>query len=186
MAVASLTRHSMLGPNADIVLLLGLMLHEHVRTDPGGRPMLVAETLATWSTTGSLAGFASAHRRLPLLVSEALKEHVLPIELSAATMAFPAMLRDLGARLAWSDAATRPSALIGRFPCALHSLPVLDELLAGEAESTKYDTACLLLHSQLPKATAPSLAALHQPDRHIAAEGEFTTDFELVFVQEAF
>ena len=131
------------------------MLHEHVRTDPGGRPMLVAETLATWPTTGSLAGFLSAHRRLPLLVSEALKEHVLAIELSAAIMAFPAMLRDLGARLAWSDAAKRLSVLIGRFPCALHSLPVLSELLDGEAESTKYDTACLLLHSQLPKATPP-------------------------------
>ena len=46
MAVASLTQHSMLGPYADVVLLLGPMLHEHVRTDPGGRPMLVAEALA--------------------------------------------------------------------------------------------------------------------------------------------
>ena len=61
--------------------------------------MLVAETLAAWATTGSLSGFASAHQRLPLLVAEALKEHVLPIELSASIMAFPAMLRDLDARL---------------------------------------------------------------------------------------
>ena len=76
-------------------------------------------------------------------------------------MAFPAMLRGLDARLAWSDAAKRPSVLIGRFPCALHLLPVLSKLLDGEAESTKYDAACLLLHSQLPKMTAPSLAALH-------------------------
>ena len=100
MTVVSLTQHSMLGPYVDVVLLLGPMLREDVRTDPGGRPMLVAETLASWSTTGSLSGFASAHQRLPLLVSEALKEHVLPIELSAAIMAFPAMLRDLDARLA--------------------------------------------------------------------------------------
>ena len=171
MTVASLSQQSILEPYADVVLLLGPMLREDVRTDPGGRPMLVAETLASWSTTGSLSGFVSVHRRLPLLVSEALKDHVLPIELSASIMAFPAMLRDLGARLAWSDAAKRPSVLIGRFPCALHSLPVLDELLDGEAETTKYDTACLLLHSQLPKVAAPSLAALHQPDRHIAAEG---------------
>ena len=171
MTAASLTQFSMLGPYADVALLLGPMLREDVRTDPGGRPMLVAETLASWATAGSLAGFATAHRRLPLLVSEALKEHVLPVELTASITAFPAMLRDLDARLAWSDAAKRPSVLIGRFPCALHSLPVLSELLDGEAESTKYDTACLLLHSQLPKVTVPSLAALHQLDRHIAAEG---------------
>ena len=73
MTVASLTQHSMLGPYVDVVLLLGPMLREDVRTDPGGRPMLVAETLASWSTTGSLSGFASAHRWLPLLVSQALK-----------------------------------------------------------------------------------------------------------------
>ena len=70
-----------------------------------------------------------------------------------------------------SDAAKRPNVLIGRFPCALHSLPVLSKLLDGEAESTKYDTACLLLHSQLPNVTGPSLAALHQLDRDVAAEG---------------
>ena len=99
MTVASLSQFSMLGPYADVALLLGSMLRESVRTDPDGRPMLVAEALASWSTTGSLAGFASAHR-LPLLVSEALKEHVLPIELSASIMVLPAMLRDLGARLA--------------------------------------------------------------------------------------
>ena len=56
-------------------------------------------------------------------------------------------------------------------PECSHRPSVLGELLGGEAESTKYDTACLLLHSQLPKVTAPSLAALHQLDRHIAAEG---------------
>ena len=133
--------------------------------------MLVAETLAAWASSGELSCFASAHRRLPLLVAEALKEHVLPIELSACILAFPAILRDLGARLAWSQADKRPSVLIGRLPCALNSLPVLDELLAGEAEATRYDTACLLLHSQLPKVTAPSLAAFHQLDRHIASEG---------------
>ena len=171
MTAFSLTQFSMLGPYADVALLFGPMLREDVRTDPGGRPMLVAETLASWATAGSLASFATAHRRLPLLVSEALKEHILPVQLTASITAFPAMLRDLDARLAWSDATKRPSVLIGRFPCALHSLPVLDELLDGEAESTKYDTACLLLHSQLPKVTVPSLAAFHQLDRHVAAEG---------------
>ena len=40
--------------------------------------MLVAEILAAWANTGELSCFASAHLRLPLLVSEALKEHVLP------------------------------------------------------------------------------------------------------------
>ena len=171
VAVASLTQHSMLGPYADVALLFGPMLREDVRTDPDGHPMLVAETLASWATSGSLAGFATAHRRLPLLVSEALKENALPIELSAAITAFPAMLRDLDARFAWSDATKRPSALIGRFPCALRSLPVLDELLDGEAEATKYDTACLLLQSQLPKVKVPALAAFHQLDRHVAVEG---------------
>ena len=92
MTVASLSQQSILEPYADVVLLLGPMLREDVRTDPGGRPMLVAGTRASWATIGSLAGFASAHRRLPLLVSEALKEHVLPIELTASIMAFPAML----------------------------------------------------------------------------------------------
>ena len=58
-----------------------------------------------------------------------------------------------------------------RFPCALNSLPALDELLAGEAEATKFDTACVVLAQQLPKLAAPSLAALHQLDRHLAAEG---------------
>ena len=171
MAAFSLAQFSMLGPYADVALLFGPMLREDVRTDPDGRPMLVAETLASWATSGSLASFATAHRRLPLLVSEALKEHALPIELSAAITAFPAMLRDLDARFAWSDATKRPSVLIGRFPCALHSLPVLNELLDGEAEATKYDTACLLLQSQLPKVKVPSLAAFHQLDRHVAAEG---------------
>ena len=104
--------------------------------------MLVAETLASWATAGSLASFATAHRRLPLLVSEALKEHVLPIQLSAAITAFPAMLRDLDARFAWSDATKSASVLRYRFPCALYSLPALDGLLEGEAEATKYDTAC--------------------------------------------
>ena len=79
------------------------MLHEEVCTDPAGRPVLVADALAGRATSGSLSGFASAHQRLPLLVSEALKEHVLPIELSACITAFPAMLRDLNARLAWSQ-----------------------------------------------------------------------------------
>ena len=110
-----------------VVLLLGPMLHEHVRTDPGGRPMLVAETLATWPTTGSLAGFLSAHRRLPLLVSEALKEHVLAIELSAAIMAFPAMLRDLDARLERgatqrSDRVSSSGASPARSICPLSSM----------------------------------------------------------------
>ena len=171
MTVFSLTQSTMLGPYADVALLFGPMLREDVRTDPGGRPMLVAETLASWATSGALATFATAHRRLPLLVSEALKEHVLPIELSAAITAFPAMLRDLDARFAWSDATKSPSVLRYRFPCALNSLPVLNELLDGEAEATKYDTACLLLQSQLPKVKAPSLAAFHQLDRHVAAEG---------------
>ena len=83
MTIVSLLQHSMLGPYADVVaLLIGPMPRECVRTDPSGRPMLVTEALASWSTTGSLAGFATAHRRLPLLVSEARKEHVLPIELA--------------------------------------------------------------------------------------------------------
>ena len=50
MAVVSLTQHRMLGPYADVILLFGPMLHEDVRTDPGGRPMLVAETLAAWAS----------------------------------------------------------------------------------------------------------------------------------------
>ena len=161
----------MLGPYAGVVLLLGPVLHEDVRTDPGGRPMLVAATLATWATSGSLAGFAPAHQQLPLLVTAALKEHSLPVELSACITAFPAMLRDLGARLAWSDAAKRPNVRIGRFPCALSSLSALDELLAGEAESTKYDTACCVLDSQLPKVSAPSLAAFR---RSFLCLGSFT------------
>ena len=105
--------------------------------------MLVATTLAVWATSGELSGFSSAHQQLPLLVSAAFKELVLPIELCACTTQFPAMLRDLGTRSAWSDASKRPSVLIGRFPCALNSLPALDELLAGEAEVTKFDTACV-------------------------------------------
>ena len=66
--------------------------------------MLVAATLASWATSGSLAGFASAHQQLPLLMAAALKEHSLPIKLCACITHFPAMLRDLDARLAWSDA----------------------------------------------------------------------------------
>ena len=100
MTAFSLTQFSMLGPYADVSLLFGPMLREDVRTDPDGRPMLVAETLASWATAGSLASFATAHRRLPLLVSEALKDHVLPVQLSGSITAFPAMLRDLDARFA--------------------------------------------------------------------------------------
>ena len=81
------------------------------------------------------------------------------------------MLRDLGARLAWRDASKRPNVLIGRFPCALSSLSALDELLAGEVEATKFGTACIVLDSQLPKVSAPSLAAFYQLARHLAAEG---------------
>ena len=171
MKVSSLTQSRMLGPYAGVALLLGSMLHEDVRTDPVGRPMLVAATLASWATSGSLSGFASVHQQLPLLVSAALKEHALPIELCACVMEFPAMLRDLDARLAWSDASKRPSVLIGRFPCALNSLSALDELLAGEAEATKYGTVCCVLGAQLPNVSAPSLVAFHQLDRHLAAEG---------------
>ena len=65
------------------------MLREDVRTDPGGRPMLIAETLASWATTGSLTIFATQHRRLPLLVSEALKEHALPIGCRLPSWPFP-------------------------------------------------------------------------------------------------
>ena len=61
----------MLGPYADVVLLIGSMQHEDVRTDPAERPMLVADTLAGSATSGSLSGFASAHQRLPLLMSGA-------------------------------------------------------------------------------------------------------------------
>ena len=75
------------------------MLRESVRTDPGGRPMLVATTLAVWATFGEISGFSSAHQQLLLLVSAAFKEHALPIELCACMTAFPAMLRDLGARV---------------------------------------------------------------------------------------
>ena len=170
--VSSLTQGRMLGPYPDISLLLGPMLRESVRTDPGGRPMLAASTLAVWATSGSLSGFSAVHQQLPMLVSEALKEHSLPIELCACIVKFPEMLRDLDVRVAWSDASKRPSVLIGRFPCALNSLPALGELLAGEAEATKYDTACVVLEQQqLPKLPAPSLAAFHQLSRHLAAEG---------------
>ena len=54
MTVVSLTQHRMLGPYADVVLLFGPVLHEDMRTDPGGRPMLVAETLAAWASSGEL------------------------------------------------------------------------------------------------------------------------------------
>ena len=169
--VASLTQGGMLGPYADISLLLGPMLREDVRTDPGGRPMLVATTLAVWSTSGSLAGLSAVHQQLPLLVCAAFKKHSLPIELRECNMEFPDMLLDLDARHAWSDTAKRSSVFMERFPCALSSLPALDELLEGEAEETKYDTACVVLAAQLPKVPAPSLAAFHQLDRHLAAEG---------------
>ena len=72
-------------------------------------------------------GFAP--RQLPLLVASALKRHVLPIELSAAITAFPAVLRDLGARLVWSDPDKRPAVVAGRFSCALNALGTLDALL---------------------------------------------------------
>ena len=43
MTATSLTKHRMLGPYADVILLFGpLLLH----TSPEGRPMLVAATLA--------------------------------------------------------------------------------------------------------------------------------------------
>ena len=151
----------MLGPYADISLLLGPMLREDVRTDPGGRPMLVATTLAVWSTSGSLAGLSAVHQKLPLLVCAAFKKHSLPIELCACDMEFPDMLLDLDARHAWSDTSKRPSVFMERFPCALGSLPALSELLEGEAEETKFDTACVVLEQQLPKLPAPSLAAFH-------------------------
>ena len=169
--VSSLTQGGMLGPYADISLLLGPMLREDVRTDPGGRPMLVATTLAVWSTSGSLAGLSAVHQQLPLLVCAAFKKHSLPIELYACNMEFPDMLLDLDVRLAWSDASKTPSVLRERFPCALNSLPALDGLLAGEAEESKYGTACVVLEQQLPKLSTPSLAAFHQLDRHLAAEG---------------
>ena len=86
MAVASLAKHRVLGPYADAILLLGPMLHERARTDPAGRPiMLVAATLAACaSCSGVFSSFASTHQRLPLLVSGALREHELPIVLSAS------------------------------------------------------------------------------------------------------
>ena len=59
-----------------------------------------------------------------------------------------------------SQSDKRPSVLIGRFSCVLNSLPALAELLAGEAEATKYDT-------QPPKVSAPSLPAFHQFDHHL-------------------
>ena len=171
MTVASQTKHHMLGPYADVILLLGPVLHEEVRTDPAGRPMLVADTLASWATTGALASFASVHQRLPLLVAGALKRHGLPTELSAAIMDSPGMLCDLGARLAWSDPSKRPAVEAGRFSCALNSLPVLGELLEGEVKGTKYGTACLVLMAQLPKVTPPSLEAFIQLECHLASEG---------------
>ena len=151
----------MLGPYADISLLLGPMLREGVRTNPGGRPMLVATALAVWATSGSLSGFSAVHQQLPLLVCAAFK-HALSFELCACVTEFPDVLHDLDARHVWSDASKRPRVLIGRFPCVLSSLPALDELFAGEAEATKYekyDTACVVLEQQLPKLSAPSLAA---------------------------
>ena len=53
----------------------------------------------------------------------------------------------------------------------LNALCTLDALLAGEAEEIKCNTACLLLAAQLPKRAISSLAAFHQLDRHLAAEG---------------
>ena len=162
MAVTSLTTRRMLGPYADVILLFGSLLHEDVRTSPRGRPMLVAATLAAWACSGALSNFGSAHRQLPLLVASALKRHVLPIELAKTITAFPAMLCDLDARLAYSDASKRPAVEAGRFSCALNALGTLDALFAGEAELTKYGTAaCLLLAAQLPKQGAPALAAFH-------------------------
>ena len=171
MTVASLTQRRMLGPYADATPLFGPLLHEGVRTSPEGRPVLVAATLAAWASSGALSNFGPAHRHLQLLVATALKEHVLPIELSAAITVFPAMLRDLGARLAYSDASKQPAVVARRFPCALNALGTLDALLASEAEVTKHSTACLLLAALLPKQATPSLAAFHQPNHHLAAKG---------------
>ena len=171
MTVASLTTCRMLGPYADVILLFGPLLHEDVRTSPEGRPMLVAATLAAWASSGALSNLGSAHRHLPLLVATTLKERVLPVELSSAVTVFPAMLRDLDARLAYSDASKRPAVVDLRFPCALNALDTLGALLAGEAEVTKHDTACLLLAALLPMQVAPSLAAFRQLDRLLAEKG---------------
>ena len=61
MKVSSLAQGCMLRPYSDVALLLGPMLHEVVRTDPGGRLMLVAASLASWATSGSLAVFSAAY-----------------------------------------------------------------------------------------------------------------------------
>ena len=123
MTVASLTKRRMLGPYADAILLFGSMLHEDVRTSPEGRLMLIAATLAAWASSGALSGFVSAHQQLPLLMAEALEEHALPNELTAAITTFPTMLRDLGARHAWSNPAKRPAVIAGRFSCIVLEAP---------------------------------------------------------------
>ena len=81
------------------------------------------------------------------------------------------MLRDLDARLTWSDTSKRPNVLIERFPCTLNSLSALGKLLAGETEITKHGTACFVLETQLPKVSVPSLVAFYQLDRRLAAKG---------------
>ena len=155
MTVASLTQRRMLGLYADAILLFEPLLHEGVRTSPEGRLMLVAATIAAWASSGALSNLGSAHRHLPLLVATALKERVLPIELSAAVAVFPAMLRDLGACLAYSDASKRPAVVAGRSPCALNALGTLDALLAGEAEVTNHDTACSCWRPCCPSRSLP-------------------------------
>ena len=98
MAVESLTTRRMLGPYAGVILLSRPLLHVDVRTSPEGRPMLVAATLAAWACSIALSSFGSAHRQLLLLVASALKRLVLPIELSVAITAYPAILHDPASR----------------------------------------------------------------------------------------
>ena len=69
LTVASLTKRRMLGPYADAILLFGSMLHESVGTNPAGRLMLVAATLAVWASSGVLSSLMSSHPQLPLLVA---------------------------------------------------------------------------------------------------------------------
>ena len=64
MAVALLSQHSILGPYADVVLLLGSILRKDVRTDPGGRPMLVAET-GTKTSLSKYVFWKTGHVRVP-------------------------------------------------------------------------------------------------------------------------
>ena len=165
----------MLGPYSDLVHMLGPLLREIDRTDETERAMLVAEALSRWACVGAHQSFVTSHAHLPAIVTAALRNFTLPLELMAADMEFPGMLNDLDVRRSWAVPDQRVRVVSLRFASSLlHSLPTLQLVMEGEPEERMYDTACSLLAQQLPKQRTPTLAAFSALDRHIAAE-----DFDL-------